>query len=479
MPKTLIQARRPLVKHPTIPARQRPEEALRRQFVQAAGLPFSEVLSTQQLHSVLSECQVKFRQRVFTPVVTLATFLSQVLDSDQSMRQAVARLLADRVARKLPACSPDTRAYSKARQRLPERVFAELTRRTGRDVLLEAPPRWCWRGHDVKVVDGAVVSMPDTPANQKAYPQLASQQPGLGFPMLRLVVLFSLAVGTVLDVALGPCKGKHTGEPSLFRSLHHQLVAGDVLLADRYFCGYGHVALVLQRGAAIVMRAHHLRRTDFRRGKRLGPKDHIVTWHKPRQRPQGIDQASYEQLPATLQMRELHFRVPDKNCRSREIVVVTTLLDARAYPKGSLAELYRQRWHAELDLRSLKTVMQMDVLRCQSPAMVRKEIWAHLLAYNLIRKVMAQAAQAYGLQPRQLSFKGTLQTLNAFAECLRNCAAKDLAPMCQALLAAVAKHRVGNRPGRLEPRAKKRRPKPYPLLKKLRDQARKLEVTET
>lgn len=467
------------MKHRTIPARQRPEAAFLRQFVQAAGLPFSEVLTSQQLHRVLNECQVTFRERVFTPLVTLSTFLSQVLDADQSMRQAVARLLADRVAHDLPACSPDTRAYCKARQRLPERVFAELTRQTGRDVLVESPARWCWRGHDVKVVDGAVLSMPDTPANQKAYPQLRSQQPGLGFPSVRMVVLFSLALGTVLDVALGPCKGKQTGEPSLFRSLHHQLVAGDVLLADRYFCGYCHVALVLQRGAHIVMRGHHLRRTDFRRGKRLGPKDHVVTWHKPKQCPQGMEQASYDQLPATLQMRELHVRVPDKNCRSREVVVVTTLLDAKAYPKASIAALYRQRWHAELDLRSLKTVMQLDVLRCQSPAMIRKEIWVHLLAYNLIRKVMAQAAQKHGLEPRQISFKGTLQTLNAFAECLRNCATKDLPALCQAVLTAIAKHRVGNRPGRLEPRAKKRRPKPYPLLKRPRDQARKLEVATT
>ena len=464
------------MKHPTIPPRLRPAEALRRHFAQAAGLPFADVLSAAQLHQVLADCEVRFRDRLFAPLTTLATFLSQVLDPDHSMRQAVARLIADRASRGLPACSPDTRAYRKARQRLPERFFAELTRRTGRDLLVEAPARWCWRGHDVKVVDGTTLSMPDTPANQQAYPQVASQQPGLGFPVLRLVALFSLAVGTVLDVALGPWKGKHTGEPSLFRTLHHHLGEGDVLLADRYFCGYIHLALVRQRGADIVMRLHHRRHTDFRRGRRLGPGDHLVSWHKPKHRPEGIDTDTFAQLPATLAMRELRIRVPDKNCRSREIVIVTTLLDACAYPKSSLAELFRQRWHAELDLRSLKTFLQLDVLRCHSPAMVRKEIWVHLLAYNLIRKVMAQAAQQHQLSPRQISFKGTLQTLNAFAERLRGCATQELAGLCRCLLVAVARHRVGHRPGRLEPRAKKRRPKPYRLLNRPRDQARKAEV---
>jgi hypothetical protein len=464
------------VKHPSIPPRLRPEEVLRRQFAQATGLPFAEVLSASQLQQVLDDSQVEFRDRIFSPLVTVATFLSQVLDPDHSMRQAVARLIAYRASLQLPPCSPGTRAYGKARQRLPEQVWAELTRRTGRDLLLEAPPRWCWRGRDVKIVDGTTLSMPDTPANQEAYPQFASQKPGLGFPVLRLVALFSLAVGTVLDVAIGPRKGKHTGETSLFRGLHHHLDEGDILLADRYFCGYFHLALVKQRGADIVMRLHHLRHIDFRRGQRLGPGDHIVTWHKPKQRPDWLDEETFARLPDTFTMRELRIRVPGKTCRSREVLVATTLLDHHAYPKESVAGLYRQRWHAELDLRSLKTFLQMDVLRCQSPAMIRKEIWVHLLAYNLIRKVMAQAAHEHGLSPRQLSFKGTLQTLNAFIDSLRACAEHLLPVLCRCLLAAIAQHRVGKRPDRLEPRAKKRRPKPYRLLNRPRDQARKAEV---
>jgi hypothetical protein len=467
------------VTHRTIPSPLRPDEALRRQFAQADGLPFADLLSAEQLRRVLDDCQVDFRERIFSPLVTIATFLTQVLDPDHSMRQAVARLIAYRTSLQLPACSADTRAYSKARQRLPENVFAELARRTGRDLMLEAPVRWFWRGHVVKMVDGTTVSMPDTPANQKAYPQSTNQKPGLGFPILRLVALFSLSVGSVLDIAMGPHRGKRTGETALFRSLHHHLDEGDVLLADRYFCGYFQIALVRRRGAHIVMRLHQRRHYDFRCGRRLGPDDHVVTWHKPEECPDWLDESTFACMPETITMRELRIRVPGKTGRTRTIVVATTLLDPQAYPKESLAELYRQRWHAELDLRSLKTFLQMDILRCQSPAMVRKEIWVHVLGYNLIRKVIAQAAQEHGMMPRQISFKGALQTLNAFCECLRLCAPCALADVCHRLLTAIVQHGVGERPDRLEPRARKRRPKFYPLLNQTRAKARKTEMSGT
>lgn len=462
--------------HPNHLHRSRQAESLRRQFAQAPGLPFCDLLRAEDLQQVLDDCGIQFRERIFSPLVTLATFLTQVLDADHSMRQAVARVIAQRIAMKQPPCSAGTRAYGKARQRLPEPFFAEVTRRVGRDLMLHAPAHWRWRGRDVKVVDGSTLSMPDTAANQKAYPQPSSQKPGVGFPVLRIVALFSLSVGTVLDVAMGPYQGKQTGETALFRPLHHHLHEGDILLADRYFCGYFHLAMVQTRGADVVMRLHHLRKVDFRKGQHLGPGDHIVTWQKPKQRPEWLDEETYQRLPDTLTMRELRVRAPRKNSRQRTILVATTLLDPKAYPKQAIAELYRQRWHAELDLRSLKTFMQMDILRCQSPELVRKEIWAHVLAYNLIRKVMAQAAQEHKLPPREISFKGTLQTLNAFAERLQRCAANDLEAVCRCLLDAVATHRVGNRPGRVEPRAKKRRAKPYKLLNKPRQDARKAET---
>ena len=448
-------------------------ESLRRDFAQESGLPFVNLLSEERIRSALMHAKCFFRDRLYTPFVTLWIFLSQVFDPDHSMRQAVARLIAFRVARGQKPCSSETKAYSNARQRLPEEVLTQLTRQTGRQLQTQAPAAWSWCGRCVKLIDGSTASMPDTPANQAAYPQARTQAAGLGFPILRFVVLFSLAVGTVLDAALGPYKGKQTGETALFRGLHEQLDRDDVVLADRYFCSYFEIALLQQRGVDVVMRMHHLRRVDFRRGRRLGQGDHIVRWHKPDARPEWLDQATYDAMPATLTMRELRVRVPHQRFRSREVIVVTTLLDPVAFPKHDVGELYRLRWHAELDLRSLKTVLQMDVLRGHSPAMVRKEIWAHLLVYNLIRTTMAQAAHKHQLDPRTISFKGTMQTLHAFRIALQTAPLAELTRVCHALLDAIARHRVGDRPNRVEPRAKKRRPKPHPLLNQPREKARK------
>ena len=436
-------------------------DSLLRQFANAPGLPFAEVLRGEQIEHVLRQEQVTFSERLFTPLVTLWVWLTQVIDPDHSLRQAVARFLAWRVANNRKPCSSDTGAYAKARKRLPENVLVQLTRRTGRDVMMQAPARWSWHGRDVKVID--------------AYPQPSTQKPGVGFPILRLVVLFSLAVGSVLDAAFAPYKGKQTGETALFRSLHDNLDADDVLLADRYFCSFFEIALLRQRGVDVLMRLHQRRRADFRRGRRLGKYDHLVTWSKP-QRPDWLDEASYRRLPDTLTLREVRVHAPIKKVRSRVITAVTTLLDAEEFPKADLADLYRLRWHAELDLRSLKQTLQMDVLRSKTPTMVRKDLWAHLLVYNLIRKVMAQAASEHQRDPRTLSFKGTLQTLNAFALPLLTCTPAQLANVVRQLLQAIVHHRVGNRPDRIEPRAKKRRPKPYPLLMRPRDQARRLEL---
>ena len=390
------------------------------------------------------------------------------------MRQAVARLLAQRLQNGQPPCSTDTGAYAKARLRLPEAVLARLTKETGQ-LPADLPAGWHWLGRHVKTVDGSTASMPDTPANQEAYPQSKTQKDGIGFPILRFVVLFSLAVGTVLDAAIGPYKGKQTGETALFRSLHSQLDQGDVVLADRYYCSYFEIALLLERGVDIVMRLHQRRRADFRRGKRLGPCDHIVTWSKPKNRPDWLDEETYDRLPATLTMRELKVTVTSKAYRSRSIVVATSLLDAKLYTKAAVAELYRARWNAELNLRSLKTTLQMDVLRGKTPATVRKEIWMHLLVYNLIRQTMVQAAKEHDREPGTISFKGTLQTLNAFAMLLQTSDAEKLSAVCEALWRAIIAHEVADRPGRAEPRARKRRPKAYPLLQQPRKKALKKE----
>jgi hypothetical protein len=308
--------------------------------------------------------------------------------------------------------------------------------------------------------------MPDTPENQAEYPQVPGQRPGCGFPIARIVVVFSLAVGTVLDAAIGKYQGKLTGENSLFRTLHPLLEAGDVVLADRYFSGWFDLALLEQRGVHAVVRKHQLRPTDFRRGFRLGPDDHLVAWSKP-PRPEWMSQEQYAALPTLLLLREVRVCVQQRGFRSREVLVVTTLWDPEQYPAAALAQLYRRRWQAELNLRSLKCVLQMDQLRCKTPHRVRNEFYMHLIAYNLIRQVMAVAAARAGVEPWTVSFKATLQTLGQLLPLLETQVATSA--WCDALLEAIAAHVVGNRPDRFEPRVRKRRPKKYKLLREPRD----------
>jgi hypothetical protein len=355
---------------------------------------------------------------------------------------------------------------------LPETLLVRLLRETGRALHRDVPEEWRWKNRRVKIVDGSTVSMPDTAANQAAYPQPPSQQPGLGFPIARLVVVFCLACGTVLDAALGRYQGKRTGENSLLRTLERAFETGDVLLADRCFSGYFDIAWWQRRGVDVVTRLHQRRRCDLRCGRRLGSNDHIVVWTKPEQRPEWMDEATYQNMPDELELREVRVRITEPGFRTETVVVVTTLLDAEEFSAHDLAELYRARWHAELDLRSLKVTLGMDVLRCKSPDMVRKEVWAHLLAYNLIRTVMAQAADENGCTPRDLSFKGTLQIMTAFAERLLEASQENMWELYDWLLLAIGAHLVGDRPNRIEPRARKRRPKSYPLLRKPRTLAR-------
>ncbi len=454
---------------PTYASRQAAQ--LRKKIANAPALPFSELLPGQLAEQVIREEVVSSRDRLFSPLVTLWVFLSQLLDPDHSCRAAVARFLAWRTAQGLPPCSADPSAYNKARHRLPQSVLTRLTRLTGRQAQDRAPQPWRWNGRTLKIVDGSTVSMPDSPANQKAFPQARSQKAGVGFPIARLVVLFSLAVGTVLDAARGRYQGKHTGETALWHSLQDNLEPGDLLLADRYYGSFWELALARQRDADMVCRLHQRRRADFRSGRRLGREDHVVLWNKP-PRPEWLDEASYASLPATLAVREVRVRVAAAGFRTKMLVVATTLVDATAFGREDVAVLYRMRWYAELDLRSLKQTMQMDILRCQSPEMVEKEVWAHLLAYNLLRGQMARAAQEGGLLPLQVSFKGALQVVSAFAAVLWTAEVEEIAEIMRRLREAIRSHRVGNRANRCEPRARKRRPKHYPLLNESRQAAR-------
>jgi putative transposase len=427
---------------------------------------FVELVPAEFLNRVLTELGVVFREGVYTPVVTVWMFLSQVLSADHSCRDTVARFLAWRQARGQRLCSPNTGAYCVARGRLPETLGPRLVKETGQQLERDSAADWRWKGHRVRVVDGAMLTMPDTRENQAEYPQPSSQKPGLGFPIVRIVVMFSLAVGTVLNYALGQYSGKFTGENQLFRAMHDLFEPNDVVLADRYYASFWDFALLDQRNVRLVTRQHQLRTTDFRRGTRLGEGDHLVTWAKPKQRPDWMDRETYQRLPDELVLREVHVRVKQRGFRVHEYVLVTTLYDHETYTADDLADLYLQRWQAELNLRSLKSAMQMDHLRCLTPEMVRKEIAMHLLAYNSVRRLMAEAAHHHDLKPTDISFTGAMQTLRAFRE---QGLLEHTPPVetVATLLAAIATHRVGDRPNRNEPRANKRRPK-YKFLTKPR-----------
>lgn len=442
-----------------------------RQLQRADGLPFAQQLPAQQVQDAVRAAGTPFRQRLYDPATTTWMFLGQCLDPDHSCRAAVARLVAHRAAADLPACSADTGAYCKARARLPEEALARLARRAGQQVLEKAERPWLWKGRAVKVVDGTGLSMPDTPANQAAYPQPSSQKPGLGFPLLRLVVVFSLAVGTALDAALGRSRGKGTGEPSLWRSLRDALGPGDLPLADRYYCSYWEVVRALRCGADVVLRLIAAWERDVTACRRLGPRERLMRLARPRRPPWMADE-EYAGVPECLWVRAAHVRVRQRGFRTRALWVVTTLLAPAEATAAELADLYRMRWQAELDLRPLKQTLQMDVLRGRTPGVVRKEVWAHLLAYNLVRGVMAAAARRAGVGPQEVSFAGALQTVNAFLPHLVEADALGRQQLWERLLAAVARHRVGDRPDRYEPRAVKRRPKNFPLLTEPREQAR-------
>jgi Transposase DDE domain len=447
---------------------------LRRQFLQDGDLPFTNILTEEVIAQALTTLG-GWLDRIFSPLVTLWVFLGQVLSADHSCRAAVARLLAHRLAHGQSPCSAQTGAYCQARKRLPESFFADVARHTGRALDAKVDPQWLWKRRRVYIYDGSSVSMPDTAENQAEYPQPDTQKPGLGFPLARLAALFSLACGAVLDVGICRYAGKGQSELGMLRTLWDLFRPGDVLLADRLMCAWTEMVMLKQGGVDSVCRLTSHRTADFRRGQRLGKGDHVVRWNKPG-KPRSIDRQSYDALPEFLLVRECRVRVKQPGFRVKSLIIATTLLDADAFTKDDLGTLYLARWQAELDLRSLKETMQMRVLRCKTAELVRKELWTHILAYNLIRTIMAQAASKHGLQPRSISFKGAVQTLEAFQPviALRGEDDQDFRVLLyEQLLNAIANHRVADRPDRYEPRLRKRRPKHYGFLRKPRPQAKR------
>ena len=445
-----------------------------RSFLEQPGLAFSEALPEDHIERVFREEGAGGGEveEVYTPAVTLWAFLSQVLfkEEQRSCAAAVARVVTLLVALGRPRPSDNTGAYCRARARLPEAALWRLVEDVADGCEQSVPEAWLWKQRHVHLIDGSTTTMPDTEANQAEYPQPSSQQEGLGFPIARFVVLLSLATAMASGFAMGPYKGKETGETALLRQVMNRLSAGDVVLADRYFCGWFTIALLLQQGVDVVTRQHQLRTTDFRRGRRLGRGDHIVSWPRP-QRPDWMDLETYQQMPASLEVRELEVRVHQPGFRVESFVVVTTLTNARTYTRDDVAKLYHKRWLAELDIRAIKCTLGMDVLRSKSPEMVRREVATCLLAYNLIRRSMLESAAAAGVSPREQSFSAAMQKIAA-ALVLVAAVERLTAVVAAAQREQLPAHRVGHRPNRVEPRAIKRRPKSQALLTQPREQAR-------
>lgn len=422
------------------------------------AVDFFNILTSAQLLAITEAHMPAHRERLYPPTVTLSMFMRQSLEKDASCQKAVNGWAAQRAADGLQRMSVRTGGYCRARQRLPLQMVQALARETARQLHAKAQPSWLWRGRSLKLVDGTGISMPDTPSNQACFAQPSSQAQGVGFPLANLVVVICLSTGGVLEAAVGPYAGKGTGELALFRDLQSTFSAHDVVLADALYCNYWLIATLLAAGVDIVMEQHGARRTDFRRGKSLGKRDHLVSWPKPANCPSWMTRQQYQAFPDQLTLRE---------SKRQHRVVVTSLLDARAVSQEELSQLYAKRWNVELDLRNIKTTMGMDVLNCQSSEMNIKQLWVHLLAYNVIRLLMAQAACHAGVAPRSLSFKHTVQlwtewTARALPATLGH----------NALFELIAQSTVANRHGRQEPRVRKRRPKSYPWLKEPRAVAR-------
>lgn len=441
-------------------------------FLQDPGLPFASVLDAETIQRVFQEEDALFGQEdMFSTQLVLWAFLAQTLRDGKGV--ACAAAVADMATYLLQTGqqppSGDTGDYCRARAKLKLTALQRLVREVSGQLEDQADAAWLWKGLHAKLVDGFTFTMPDTPENQAVFPQPHVQRPGLGFPLARACVVLSLATAGVCDLAVGPYEGKRTGETALLRQLLGTFQPHDVVVFDRYFCSYMMLALLCRQGVHVCVRLHHCRRSDFRRGHRLGPGDHLMTWTRP-QRPTWMTPEQYAQIPKTLTLREVQFTVTVPGRRVETLTIITTLTDPQKYSREDIANLYGFRWNAELDIRSIKQTLHLDHVRCKTPEMVRRELWVTLLAYNLIRKVIATAAVVHRKQPRQLGFTRACQSLLASWMLLATGACRQASTLHTMLLAQIAANEVANRPGRIEPRVLKRRRDRYPYMERPRAQ---------
>jgi len=443
-------------------------------FLGGEGLPFADVLSAERIERIFHKHGCLFGLHgVYTTAIVVWSFLSQVLrdGKEASCQAAVARVVSYFEQQGLDSPTQDTGDYCRARAKLSVAALRDLSCEVAEELEQAAQPNWLWKGkHHAKLVDGFTFTMPDTPRNQATYPQQKSQKPGVGLPIARAVAIVSLATACVMDLTIAPYQGKETGESALLRSILRSLTAGDITVMDRYYCSFMMIALLLSHGIHTCARKHHLRHSDFRGGKRLGKGDHLIVWTRPT-RPAWMDQTTYTHIPETLELRELRFNIVEPGRRTRTIDIITTLTDADEYTKEELAELYGFRWNTELDIRSIKSNLNLSHLRCKSPEMVCRELWTTILGYNLIRTTSAAAALLHAKRPRQISFTSTCQyVLASWMQLSSGLLGKaHLDSYLSLILKQIARCEVANRPGRLEPRVLKRRRHGYPLMQKPRD----------
>jgi len=454
-------AKEPICMHAIAPSCRHQQKRITSYRQQSDGHRFFNVLTSDALLAKVDELLPEHRERLYPPTETLSLFLAQAMNADHSCKQIVNQFAIGRVAEGLSACSTATGAYCRARARLPEAMVADLVRHLGNLIDQQVPLAWRWHGRRVRIVDGTTLSMPDTPENQRDFPQQGGQKPGLGFPICRLVGITCLSSGVLMNAATGRFQGKGGDEKTLLRSLQDTFTAGDIILADAFFATYFFIAAMQAKGVDIVMMQHGARKksTDFRRGHRLGGRDHVIVINKPKIQPGWMSKSEYDTAPSTLTIREF---------KAGKHIMVTTLLCEKDVTKTELTALYKSRWNVELDIRNIKETMGMGILRGKTPAMVKKEIWVYLLAYNLIRLMMAQSAELADIAPRTISFKHCIQLWVASRLRIDITNATQL----RAMFLLMSQQRVADRPGRIEPRAVKRRPKPYPLLTRPRHQAR-------
>jgi hypothetical protein len=441
-------------------------------FFKEPGLPFADVLPATEVEKVFDKHQSLFGVgAIYCTATVLWAFLGQLLQDGKmaACQAAVAGVIAHRQLLGQSTPTKDTGDYCRARAKLSEDALHELSCLVAQNTEAAADQQWLIKGRHAKLVDGFTFTMPDTPKNQQQYPQAKTQKPGIGYPIARCVAVLSLATACLLDLSIGPYAGKETGESALLRQLMSSFARGDIAVLDRYYCNFMLLAAMLSGGTDVCCRKHHLRKSDFRRGKRLGKYDHQIVWHRP-QRPTWMDKETYQSIPKQITLRELKLTISEPGFRTKNIVVITTLTDPDEFSKEEIAEIYGYRWNVELDIRSIKSNLNLDQVRCKSPEMVRRELWTTILGYNLIRSTAAAAALLHEVKPREISFTSTVQfVLQEWKQLSKGDISQDrLTSFIETMLKEIAGCRVANRPGRIEPRVVKRRPKPYKSMMKPR-----------